>query len=341
MIKFLKTYFEFETHRTTFRKEILGAFTTFSAIAYIMIINPTILSDAGMNFGAVMVCSILTTALATFLMGALAKYPFSIAPGIGVAAYFTYSIVLKNQIPWQKALFATFCSGLLLVILTAFRVRKKILSSLPKVLQQAIICGIGLFLFFVGLNQVGIIKASHGAFIAFGSLHDIRVLLAFISFAFIIFLLKKNQPYAFILTILLNWAAALILGFQEFKGIANIPPSLSPTLLQLDFKAIFDPNFFKYFFSLSLIALFDSSAGLMTLLKSGNYLDEKQQCQAYAESPFSRLYCFDCRPSYRNINNGYSYRVLIRYAVWQQNRLYLYLCFFIIFNRSFSLSFIL
>lgn len=280
MLIFIKNFFKFQERKTTFKKEIIGALTTFSSIAYIMVVNPAILSDAQMNFGSVLVASIIMTSLATFLMGLLSNYPFAIAPGIGVSAYLSYSVVIKNNIPWEKAFLAIFFVGILLLLLTIFKVRKKILASLPPVLLKAIICGIGLFLFFVGLSQIGVIKASHAAFISFGSFFSFKTFIAFVSFILIVVLLFKKQSYAFILVILLNWVISLILGTTEYQGLAKLPPSLLPTFFKVDFTALYDTEFYRYFFALFLIGLFDSSAGLMTLLKAGHYLDKNNNAPA-------------------------------------------------------------
>lgn len=264
----IEKYFQFKELGASYKKEILGGLTTFSSIVYVMIINPTILSDASMDFGAVMTATILITFLATLLIGVLANYPFAIAPGIGVSAFFTYSIVLKQEVPWQNALTTVFLISVLLFIFTLFNIRSKILTTMPKILLKAITCGIGLFLIFVGLKQIGIIDATHGTFITMGnSFNAIPVILTALSFVLILFLLSKKISYAFIVVILANWILSLCLGLSPWKGIFALPPSLSPTFCQLNFSFLKEFTFYKIFFSLFLVALFDSSAGLYSLLK--------------------------------------------------------------------------
>lgn len=263
----LKKYFQFKELNASYKKEILGGLTTFSSIVYVMIINPTILSDAGMDFGAIMTATILITFLATLLIGILGNYPFAIAPGIGVSAFFTYSIVLKQEIPWQNALTAVFIVSVILFLFTLLNIRSKILTSMPKTLLKAITCGIGLFLIFVGFKQIHVIEASHGAFITLGNPFNIKVVFTLISFVTILFLLSKKISYAFILVILINWILSLCFGLSPWKGILAMPPSLAPTFCKLNFAFLKDFSFYKIFFSLFLVALFDSSAGLYSLLK--------------------------------------------------------------------------
>lgn len=267
ILKSVKEYFQFKELKTSYRKEILGGLTTFSSIVYVMVINSTILSDASMNFGAVMTATILVTFLATLLIGILANYPFAIAPGIGVSAFFTYSIVLKQNIAWQNALTTVFIVSVILFLFTLFNIRSKILTTMPKTLLKAITCGIGLFLIFVGLKQIHVIDASHGTFITLGNPFNIKVVFALISFVVILFLLSKKISYAFILVILANWILSLCMGLVSWKGVLAMPPSIGPTFCKLNFAFLKELSFYKIFFSLFLVALFDSSAGLYSLLK--------------------------------------------------------------------------
>lgn len=251
-----------------FCRELLGAITTFSSLAYIIVVSPTILSDGGLPFGSVMIATILVTAFATALMGALTNLPIAIAPGIGVAAYFIYSIILKDSLPWEKGFVALFLVGALLLILTIFKVRRKILSSLPQTIIKSLVCGIGLFLISVGLSQIGLIKASHNTLISFGDIHTHKLILTAIGLTTILVLIHYRQNYAFILVILGIWAFSLAFGYAPYKGLISTPPSISPTFFRLDFSALSEPVFYKYCFSLFLIALFDSTAGLIPLIKS-------------------------------------------------------------------------
>ncbi|MCH9630256.1 MAG: Adenine permease AdeQ [Chlamydiia bacterium] len=271
-------FFKIDEMGSSYKNEILGGLTTFSSIIYVLVVNPTILSAAGLPFGSVMVATILVTFLSTCLMGLLANYPFAIAPGLGVSAFFTYSIVLKQGIVWQNAMLAAFFVGVFLLFFTLIKLRRKILMSIPSSLFKGIACGIGLFLIFVGFEQIGMIKASHGSIIEMGDFMNIKVLIAFVSFALIIVMLYFKLQYAFIAVILANWILALILGLTTFKGVVALPPSLSQTFMKLNFSFIKEPDFFKILFSLFLIGIFDSTAGLFLLLKqSGREHDIQDQ----------------------------------------------------------------
>ncbi|MDN3507824.1 MAG: NCS2 family permease [Simkaniaceae bacterium] len=261
--------------KNNFKREVLAGATTFSSMAYVIFVNPSILSEGGLDFGAVMIATILVTFLASLLMGLFANYPFCIAPGIGVSAYLTYSIILKRDVPWESGLAAVFIVGILLFLLTIFHLRRRILSTIPHTLLKGIAVGIGLFLIEVALKNAHAIETPAHSFIRIAANPDFAALTFMTtSLGLLAILLWRKWSSAFLIVILLNWIVALLTGHAEWKGIVAMPPSLSPTFFKLDFTDLFKPDFIAIMTSLFLVAVFDSSAGLMILGKAGNFLDK-------------------------------------------------------------------
>src|SRR6202046_2786945 len=160
MLKRLETYFEFEHLGTNWRTEILAGLTTFLTMAYIVVVNPAILAQSGMPLPAVTAATCLSAAFGSILMGVVARYPIALAPGMGLNAYFTYTVCLRMGIPWQTALGAVFLSGVVFLLLTAFGIRQLILRAIPQELYAAVACGIGLFIAFIGLTKAGLVVKS-------------------------------------------------------------------------------------------------------------------------------------------------------------------------------------
>jgi AGZA family xanthine/uracil permease-like MFS transporter len=271
MMGMLKNFFP---HDIDYKIETLAGLSTFVTMAYVLVINATILSEAGMDFGAVMVATILSTVFATLMMGLLTNFPMAIAPGMGVSAYFTFSIVLKQGKTWQQALGAVCIAALILLILNLFKVRQKILTEIPFTLRRAITAGIGLFLICIGLKQTGILMQGKNI-VVLGPFLLVESLLTLLGLAVIIVLERFRVRSAYILSILLNWGVALLLGFVKFEGIVALPPTLCPTFLKLDFSHLFQLDFLGILFSIFLVTLLDSSAGLITLAHLGGFVDKR------------------------------------------------------------------
>src|SRR5580658_9362271 len=174
----LERYFEFKKLETTWRTEILAGMTTFITMAYIVFVNPSILKDAGMPVAAVFAATCLSAAFATILMGAFARYPIALAPGMGLNAYFTYTVVKGMGVPWETALGAVFLSGVAFLILTLVGIRQWIIAAIPPALYAAVSAGIGLFIAFIGLRNAGIVKADPSTIVTMGNLRDPNTALA-------------------------------------------------------------------------------------------------------------------------------------------------------------------
>ena len=264
----MKTYFKFDELRTTYKKEFIGAFSTFSAMVYIIFVHPSILSTAGLSFGAVMTVTILITAFSTFLMGMLGKVPFAVAPAMGVSAYFSFTLIQKNHLAASIGLFIIFLAALCILFMNFFHLRKKILNSIPDELLIGITGGIGLFLIAVGLKQIGIVTLNGYGFITLNSVDPAILTLSALGL-FLIFLFQRLRwDAAFILSILINWIISCAFGLSNLDGIFAFPPSIKDTFFLLELPKTFSYEFFKGFLSIFLVTLFDSSAGLISLKKS-------------------------------------------------------------------------
>ena len=230
----LSSYFKLAENGTTVRTEILAGITTFLTMAYITFVNPAILSDAGMDFGAVFVATCVAAAIGTAIMGLYANYPIALAPGMGLNAFFAYGVVLGMGHSWQVALGAVFLSGILFIILSVLPVREWIINAIPRGLKMAISAGIGLFLAIIALKNAGVVVDHPATLVTLGDPTSWPVILAFLGFFAIVALDHRKVPGAVIIGILAVTAAGVALGVSEWKGLASLPPDPLPTFLQLD-----------------------------------------------------------------------------------------------------------
>jgi AGZA family xanthine/uracil permease-like MFS transporter len=269
----LDAYFKLTEHGTTVRTEILAGITTFLTMAYIAFANPAMLSDAGMDFGAVFVATCLAAAIGTAIMGLHANYPVALAPGMGLNAFFAYGVVLGMGHTWQVALGVVFVSGVLFVILSLLPVREWIVDSIPKTLKLAISAGIGLFLGIIALRNAGIVVGHPITLVGLGNLHSAAPLLAVGGFVLIIALDHRGVPGAIILGILATAALGVGLGVSEWKGIASLPPDPRPTLLQLDVGGALEFSLIAVVFSFLFVDLFDTAGTLVGVSHRAGLLD--------------------------------------------------------------------
>lgn len=269
----LERYFRLSAHGTTVRTEILAGITTFLTMAYIIFVNPAILSDAGMDFGAVFVATCLAAAIGTAIMGLYANYPIALAPGMGLNAYFTYGVVLGMGHSWQVALGAVFLSGVLFIILTILPVREWVINAIPRSLKMAISAGIGLFLGIIALKNAGIVVDHPATLVTLGMLSSPPVLLAAAGFILMVALDAKRVPGAIIIAILATTMAGVLLGVSEFKGIASLPPDPSPTFLQLDIAGALQVGLLAVVFAFFFVDLFDTAGTLVGVAHRAGLLD--------------------------------------------------------------------
>ncbi|MDM7946940.1 MAG: NCS2 family permease [Oceanibaculum nanhaiense] len=269
----LERYFRLSAHGTTVRTEILAGITTFLTMAYIIFVNPAILSDAGMDFGAVFVATCLAAAIGTAIMGLYANYPIALAPGMGLNAYFTYGVVLGMGHTWQVALGAVFLSGVLFIILTILPVREWVINAIPRSLKMAISAGIGLFLGIIALKNAGIVVAHPATLVTLGALTAPSVILAVCGFIVMVALDAKRVPGAIIIAILATTMAGILLGVSEFKGIASLPPDPSATFLQLDIAGALQVGLLAVVFAFFFVDLFDTAGTLVGVAHRAGLLD--------------------------------------------------------------------
>jgi adenine/guanine/hypoxanthine permease len=272
-LPFLDRYFQLTANGTTVRIEVIAGITTFLTMAYIVFVNPSILAKAGMDHGAVLVATCIAAAVGSGIMGLYANYPIAQAPGMGLNAFFAFTIVLIHQYTWQQALAAVFCSGVLFLLISIFRIREWVINAIPKNMKMGISAGIGLFLGIIGLQSAGIIVAHPATLVTLGNLTQGPAILALVGFVVIVALNYHRVLGGTLLGILLVAILGLPFGLTEFTGIVSLPPSLAPTLLAMDFSRVFEMTFLIVVLSLLLVDLFDTAGTLIGVTHRAGLLD--------------------------------------------------------------------
>jgi AGZA family xanthine/uracil permease-like MFS transporter len=234
----LERQFKLSRRQSSVPDELIGGATTYMTLAYIVFVQPVVLSSAGMDFGAVLTATCLSSAFACILMGLAANYPIALAPAMGHNFYFTYTVVLAMGISWQAALAATFAAGLIFLVLTWAGIRRRVMDALPSSLMNAIGCGIGLMIALVGLEWAGIIVAKPGTYVGLGELGLPPVLLALFGLAVTSVLLVRRVPGAILIGIVLTTVMGVSVGLIRFHGVVSAPPSIRPTFFQLDLAGL-------------------------------------------------------------------------------------------------------
>lgn len=262
-MNYLKSYF---LHETTLRTELLAGITTFLTMVYIAFVNPAILHDAGMDQGAVFTATCLVTAFACALTGIMANTPIGVAPGMALNIYFSYSVVQGMGIDWQHALAMVFISGVLFFLVTLTGVRKLLIEAIPYNLQIAILIGISLLIALISLQTNHIIVDDSHSLMRLGDIRNPEIGLFLLGFLLILVLDYYRIPGAIILGILTISAISLVLRMTTWQGLFDIPPSIKPTFLQLDFSGLTSATALKAIFTFFLIAIFDATGTLIGLL---------------------------------------------------------------------------
>lgn len=269
----LERYFQLSAHGTTIKTELLAGLTTFLTMAYIIFVNPDILSAAGMPKDSVFVATCLAAAIGSAIMGLYANYPIALAPGMGLNAYFAFAVVKGMGFTWQAALGAVFISGLLFIVVSLFKVREAIVNAIPRSLKFAISAGIGLFLAIIGLKNAGLIVAHPSTFVTIGNLHQPGPVLAALGFLLIVALEWRKVPGAIIIGILAVTVAAIAMGLAPFGGIVAAPPSIAPTFLQMDLAGALHAGLLTVILTFFLVELFDASGTLIGVAHRAGLLD--------------------------------------------------------------------
>ena len=259
----LERMFKLSENKTCFRTELLAGVTTFLTMCYIIIVNPMILSETGMDHGAVFVATCLAAAIGCLVMGIVANYPIALAPGMGLNAYFTYSVCMGMGVPWQTALAAVFVSGLVFIAISMLKIREAIVNAIPMSLKLAIGGGIGLFLALIALKNAGVIVDNPATLVGLGDLKQPTVLLALFGFLMVVVLHHFKVRGAIIISILALTAISTAMGLSEFKGVVGEIPSIAPTFMQMDFEGLFTASLVGVIFVFFLVDLFDSTGTLV------------------------------------------------------------------------------
>lgn len=270
----LEKMFDLKGHGTTVRTEIMAGFTTFLTMAYIIFVNPAILSQAGMDHGAVFVSTCVAAAIGCFIMGFYANYPVAQAPGMGLNAFFTYTVVLQMGYTWQVALAAVFLSGVCFIFLSLFKIREWLINSIPTALRTGIAAGVGLFLALIALSSGKIVQANPATIIGVGDITSYSAIMCALSFFLIVGMVNRNIKGAVLISILVITLISIIVGQVQYHGIISMPPSIAPTFLQLDFAGALNVGLVTIVFSFLFVDLFDTAGTLMAVATRGNLIDE-------------------------------------------------------------------
>ena len=278
-MEFLNRQFKLEERGTTVRQEVLAGIATFLTMAYIIIVNPLILKDAGMDFGAVFTATILAAVIGTTIMGLWANWPVAMAPGMGLNAFFTYGVVLGMGHTWQVALGAVFCSGILFLILSFTKVRQWIIEAMPKSLRFGVGAGIGFFLAIIGLKNAGIIVDSPATLVTVGDLTTSTAALAILGFIVMMVLDARKVPGAIIIGILVVTIIGLFTGDATWGGGDWLPPSLAPTFFALDLATVFELGLIVVILTFLFVDFFDTAGTLTSVANMAGKVDEDGKVQ--------------------------------------------------------------
>lgn len=271
----LNKFFDLKARGTNVRTEIVAGFTTFLAMSYIIFVNPDILSQAGMDPGAVFVATCVAGAVGSIIMGAYANYPIAIAPGMGLNAFFTYGVVIGMDVPWETALMAVFMSGTIFVVLSLLPVREWIINAIPLELKLSIAAGIGFFLIIIGLTSVEIVVDNPATLVGLGDLSATPTLLAVLCFVAIAILETRKVPGGILIGMVGITILGVLLGVAEPTGIVSMPPSVEPTLFQLDWSKAFEIALITVVISFLFVDMFDTAGTLVSVAHKAGLLDEK------------------------------------------------------------------
>lgn len=259
----LQKLFGLNPKETTVRTEIMAGITTFLTMAYILAVNPNILSETGMDKGALFTTTVLISGFVTILMGLYAKLPFALAPGMGLNAFFAYTVCMILGYSWQFALTAVFIEGLLFILLTVTNLRERIVDSLPDTIKNAISAGIGLYIAFIGLQNAGIVTNSDATLVNLGDITQGPALLGIIGIVLTSVLLVRKIKGALLIGILATTLIGIPMGVTHFNGVFSTPPSIEPIFCKFEWHKIFTADMVLIVFTLLFVDLFDTIGTLI------------------------------------------------------------------------------
>ena len=271
----LKKLFGFDSTKTTIRTEIVAGITTFLTMSYILAVNPMMFGELdGMPIGSVFTSTALAAIVGCLAMAFVGKLPFGLAPGMGLNAFFVYSVCMGMGYSWQFALTAVLIEGLIFIVLTITNLREAIVNAIPMSLRNAIGAGIGLFIAFIGLKSAGVVVADGATLVALGDVTSGSALLAFIGLVITGFMYSRNVPGAILLGIIITMVIGIPLGVTEFKGIVSAPESIAPIFCQFEFDKIFSVDMLVVVFTFFFIDMFDTVGTLVGVCTKAKMMDE-------------------------------------------------------------------
>ena len=274
MKKIIEKTFQLESHNTTIKQEFLAGFTTFVTMAYIIFVNPQMMSISGMDYGASFVGTCIAAAIACFAMGFYSNWPVGLAPGMGLNAFFTYTVVGEMGYSWEIALGAVFLAGILFVIISVTPLRQWMLNSIPMNLRIAMGAGVGLFVGFIGLKTGGIIVQNEATLLGMGDFNKIETFLAAMGFLLILILAIRKVAGAIIIGVLAVTISGLLLGLINFNGFVSSPPDLMPILIKLDIIGALDVAMISIIISFLFVNLFDTAGTLLGVASRANLIND-------------------------------------------------------------------
>ena len=277
LIHTLERYFQFDSLGARWRTEILAGFTTYVTMAYIAFVNPSILSEAGMPYTGVVAATCLSASVGSILMGAIARYPIALAPGMGLNAYFTYTVVIGMGVPWTVALGAVFLSGVAFLLLTAVGVRQLVVSAIPHELYAAVAVGIGLFIALIGFRNSGIIQPSPATTVTLGNLRDPNTLLALFGLLLISTLMARGVRAAMLIGILATSAVGAAAGLVPLAPRLYQWSEISATAFRLDIPGALRIGLVEIVFVFLFVDLFDNVGTLVAVGKKAGLFNRAHQ----------------------------------------------------------------
>ena len=286
----LDKYFKISENKSTLKTEVIAGITTFMTMVYILAVNPSILSAAGMDKDAVFTATALSAVIATLVMALVARLPFALAPGMGLNAFFAFTVVLGMGYSWQFALTAVFLEGIIFIILTAFNVRELIVNSIPLNLKHAVSVGIGLFIAFIGLKNTGLIIDNPATLVSLGNMKDANVIVGLLGVLIIGILLVKKVKGAILIGILASTIIGIFVGVTNIPdgfSVVSLPPSIEPIFFQFDFSQVFTIDMLIVLFTFLFVDMFDTVGTLVGVSSKSGMLDKNGKVPRVKQALFA------------------------------------------------------
>jgi len=276
----LEKLFKLNAHKTNIKTEITAGMTTFVTMAYILFVNPDIMSIAGMDYQAVFVATALSAAIGCLFMGFYANWPVGLAPGMGLNAFFTFAVVKGMEYSWQVALGAVFISSVIFVIMSVTKLRSWIIDSIPPSLRYAMTAGVGLFLGIIGLKAAGIITASQATLVTMGDFHDPKVVLGALSFIIIAVLASRKVFGSVLIGIIIVTAISALMGLVNLpEQVVSLPTGLSKTFMQMDVMGALDVSMVSIILAFLFVNMFDTAGTMIGVADSAHFYDKEGKIQ--------------------------------------------------------------